>query len=473
MTQGAGSRSRSARWRILGWYVGLLAFALVAALLIQRAYLQGAVLTSTDEALNQEVEELRQLAGGINPATGEPFAGNLEAIFDTYFERNVPLSGEIVVTFVAGEPYKAGPRRPVPTELLDRWAAVDSPLRDEALTELGPLRYVAVPLLDDEDGPGGVFVAAFYMQERQATVDSTIRITALVLGSIFVLASVVAWIAAGDVLRPVRLVTDAARSISESDLTQRIPVESDDEVGRLARTFNEMLDRLEEAFATQKRFVDDAGHELRTPITVIRGQLELLGDDPAERKQTMDLVNSELDRMSRMVEDLLILARSETPDFVSTHPVDLTDFMEEIQVKVSGLVGRDVTLEKADPGVFSADAQRLTQAVSNLVRNSVEHGGADVSIKIGAILEGPDVRIWVEDDGPGIPEEVRAHMFERFYRGGPSRRSTNGAGLGLAIVRAIVEGHGGTVSLDSRPGRTRFTITLPAVPHEEEPWPES
>lgn len=451
----------------------MLAFALVAALLIQRAYLQGAVVSTTDEALDQEIEELRQLAGGINPGTGELFAGDLEAIFDTYFERNVPLSGEIVVTFVGGEPYKAGPRRPVPTELLDRWAAVTSPQRDETLTELGPLRWVAVPLLDDQEGAGGVFVAAFYMQERQATVDSTIRITALVLGSIFILASVVAWIAAGDVLRPVRLVTDAARTISESDLTQRIPVQSDDEVGRLASTFNEMLDRLEEAFATQKRFVDDAGHELRTPITVIRGQLELASDDPDERKQTMDLVNSELDRMSRMVEDLLILARSETPDFISAHPVDLYEFMQQMQVKVSGLVGREVALEKAEPGVFFADSQRLTQAVTNLVRNSVEHGGADVSVKIGAILEGSEVRIWVEDDGPGIPEEVKAHMFERFYRGGPSRRTTNGAGLGLAIVRAIVEGHGGTVNLDSRPGRTRFTLSLPAAPHEEEPWPES
>lgn len=447
--------------------MGLLAFALVAALLIQRAYLHGEVLTSTDEALDQEVEELRQLAGGINPETGELFAGNLQAIFNTYFERNVPLTGEIVIAFVDGEPYRASPRRLVPADLMDRWATTATPTRDEAATELGPLRYVAVPVKGEDGAPGGVFVAGFFLHERQQAVDDTIRITALVLGSIFVLASVVAWIAAGDVLRPVRLVTDTALTISESDLSQRIPIESDDEVGRLASTFNEMLDRLEEAFATQRRFVDDAGHELRTPITVIRGQLELLGDDPEERKQTMELVNSELDRMSRMVEDLLILARSETPDFIESHPVDLAEFMEEMRVKVSGLVGRGVTLEKADLGVFTADRQRLTQAVTNLVRNSVEHGGHDVNVVIGAVIAGDEVRIWVEDDGPGVPDEVKAHMFERFYRGGPSRRTAAGAGLGLAIVRAIVEGHGGTVGLDSRPGRTRFTIGLPCAPHEE------
>src|SRR5690606_31727254 len=146
-------------------------------------------------------------------------------------------------------------------------------------------------------------------------------------------------------------------------------------------------------------------------------QLELLGDDPEERKQTMEVVNSELDRMSRMVEDLLILARSETPDFIESHPVDLAEYKEEMRLKVSGLVGRGVTLEKADLGVFTAVRQRLTQAVTNLVRNSVEHGGHDVNVVIGAVIAGDEVRIWVEDDGPGVPDEVKAHMFERFYRG--------------------------------------------------------
>ncbi|HEX6945923.1 MAG TPA: HAMP domain-containing sensor histidine kinase [Acidimicrobiia bacterium] len=452
--------------------MGLLAFALVTALLIQRAYLGGAVRNNADEALDQEVEELRQIAAGPNPATGEAFGGDVQAIFETFFARYAPLSGEFVVTFVDGRPYKVAPSRPVPTELVDRWATLTQPERDAVNTGNGPLRYVAVPMFDETGEAGGVFVAAFYMQERQQPVDDTIRITALVLGSIFVLASVVAWIAAGDVLRPVRLVTDTARSITQSDLSRRIPVESDDEVGRLASTFNEMLDRLEEAFATQRRFVDDAGHELRTPITVIRGQLELLGDDPEERRQTMELVNSELDRMSRMVEDLLILARSETPDFIEARPIDLQDFMDEMTVKASGLAGREVTLERADPGVFTADRQRLTQAVTNLVRNSVEHGGRDVKVSIGGMLDGARVRIWVEDDGPGVPDEVRTHLFERFYRGN-NRRSGTGAGLGLSIVRAIVEGHGGSVDLQSRPGRTKFEIVLPAAPSEEEPWPES
>jgi signal transduction histidine kinase len=310
------------------------------------------------------------------------------------------------------------------------------------------------------------------MEARLDAAGDLVRLGALVYGSIFVISSIVAWVVAGGVLRPLRLLGETARSISETDLSRRIPVEGDDEIAELATTFNAMLDRLETAFATQRRFVDDAGHELRTPITVIRGQLELLGDDPEERRQTMELVNSELDRMSRMVEDLLILARSETPDFIEARPIDLQDFMDEMTVKASGLAGREVTLERADPGVFTADRQRLTQAVTNLVRNSVEHGGRDVKVSIGGMLDGARVRIWVEDDGPGVPDEVRTHLFERFYRGN-NRRSGTGAGLGLSIVRAIVEGHGGSVDLQSRPGRTKFEIVLPAAPSEEEPWPES
>lgn len=467
-------RARSARWRILGWYLILLAFALVAALLIQRTYLLGQVVSDADALLDQETEELRSLAGGINPETGEAFAGDIEAILDVYFDRNVPLAGEIMVTFIDGAPHRAGPRNmPIPADMIDVWTAVDAPIRDQVDTENGPLRYVAVPLLDQAGNPGGVFVAGFYLADRQAAANSMVRAAAIVLGSIFVLASVVAWIAAGDVLRPVRLVTDAALNISETDLSQRIPVDSDNEIGRLASTFNEMLDRLEESFATQRRFVDDAGHELRTPITVIRGQLELAGDDPEERKHAMEIVNSELDRMSRIVDDLLILARSDTPEFVEAHPIDLADFMGDMKVKVTGLIGREVRVVVADPGVFVGDPQRLTQAVTNLVRNSVEHGGDDVSVTMGGTLDGSRVRIWVEDDGPGVPEEVTEHLFERFYRGSGSRRTTSGAGLGLSIVRAIVDGHGGTIDLESRPGRTRFTLNLPAAPIEESSWPES
>jgi signal transduction histidine kinase len=209
--------------------------------------------------------------------------------------------------------------------------------------------------------------------------------------------------------------------------------------------------------------VDDAGHELRTPITVIRGQLELLSDDPVERKETIDLVTDELDRMSRIVEDLLVLARSEQPDFIETHPIDLAEFLEELSVKASALSGREITVIASTPGVFEGDRQRLTQAVMNLTRNAFEHGPPGVEVGIGGMIDGAATCIWVRDNGPGIPPDVQERLFERFYRGRQGRRSTQGAGLGLAIVRAIAEGHGGTVELESGSAGTTFMIVLPVA----------
>jgi signal transduction histidine kinase len=134
--------------------------------------------------------------------------------------------------------------------------------------------------------------------------------------------SVLAWLLADRVLRPVKTVTESARSISGGDLSRRIPVSGHDEIGLLAQTFNDMLARLETAFETQQRFVNDAGHELRTPITIVRGHLELLEDDPEDRQATLALVMDELDRMARIVNDLLILAKWEQPDFLcSFRPV--------------------------------------------------------------------------------------------------------------------------------------------------------
>jgi signal transduction histidine kinase len=455
--------------RILGWYVLLLAVALVAALLIQRAYLMRQVVSGTDRALEQEMGELRQLAGGTDPTTGEPFAGNVVAIFDTYFDRNVPLAGEAVVTVVDGAPYKTDltGSQFQGTDLMERWAALTVPERDQVATEWGPVRYLAVPLTDGEV-TGGVFVAAFFLQDQLEAVNETTRIAGLVLGSIFLLASVVAWAAAGEVLRPLRLLGDTARSIGESDLTRRIPVEGDDEIADMSRTFNDMLDRLEESFATQRRFVDDAGHELRTPITVIRGQLEVLGEDPVEREEAMRIVTGELDRMSRIVEDLMILARTEQPDFIETHPIDLAGLLDELAVKASTLSGRTVAVTSGE-GVIQGDRQRLTQAVMNLTQNAFEHGPEGVVVRIGGQVNGAMARIWVTDNGPGIPSEVAGRLFERFYRGRSVRRSSQGAGLGLSIVRAIAEGHGGTVALDTGETGTTFTLVIPAQGREDDP----
>jgi len=457
--------------RILGWYVALLAIALVAALLLQRSFLLAQTSAEANRALDQEVASLRLLAGGVDPGTGRPFAGDVAAIFDIFLARDVPHDGEAIVTIVDNRPYKSDVAGAdlARSRLVNEWTAVDESIRREVKTaEFGPVRYLAVPLSFDGDTLG-VFVAAIMMRGRLNEVDTVVRLGALVYGSIFLLASALAWIAAGRVLRPLRTLTDTAESIGETDWSRRIPVEGDDELAVLGRTFNSMLDRLEETFSTQRRFLDDAGHELRTPITVIRGNLELMGDDPEERVQTVELVTDELDRMARIVDDLLDLAKAEQPDFVQPHPFDLADLTRELAAKGESLGDRPWVVDEAADVTVVADRQRITQAVMNLMRNALEHTPAETPVSVGSRVVGDTAEIWVRDAGPGISPEDREHLFERFSRGDRAGRTTGGAGLGLAIVKSIAEAHGGRVELETAMGvGSRFAVILPIDRSAEE-----
>lgn len=458
-------RIPSARTRILGWYVLLLAVALAVGLLLQRAFLLGEVSDSVNDALDQEAGEFAQLVEvGIDPETGEPFAGDLAAVFTTFLQRNVALEGEAIVTILDGRPYRgdAGGQAYRESELIEVWSAVTESTRATVDTDLGQVRYLAVPITTDE-GQAGVFVAAMNMSTRLQSVNDLIRVGALVYGSIFLFASVAAWLVAGGVLKPLRLLGDTARSITETDLSRRIPVEGDDEIAELARTFNDMLERLEEGFANQRRFVDDAGHELRTPITVIRGNLELMSDDPEERAETVALVTAELDSMSRIVDDLLALAKAEQPDFIDAHPVDLVEFVEDIERRAAALPTGAMVVESVEPTVVEVDGQRVGQAVLNLIRNAFEHTPADTKVTLGARVQDGWLHVTVSDDGPGIPEAEQQFIFERFARGQTGKRTTSGAGLGLPIVAAIAEGHGGRIDVESGLGLgTTFTLVIPA-----------
>jgi signal transduction histidine kinase len=222
-----------------------------------------------------------------------------------------------------------------------------------------------------------------------------------------------------------------------------------------------MLDRLEHGFASQREFLDDAGHELRTPLTIIRGHLELLGDDAGQRQETLALVSDELDRMSRMVDDLLLLARQEQPDFLELTTVDVGLLTDELYAKLAALAPTDWILEGRGGGVIVADRQRLTQAVVQLAENAVRHSGPDDPVALGSSVDHREARFWIRDHGPGIAEVEQEAIFERFSRSLAVRR-WEGAGLGLAIVKAIAEAHHGRVELSSSAGAgARFTIVVP------------
>ena len=325
------------RVRILASYVLLLAVAAVASVLVVRQVLLVRLEDRIEEDLAQEVQEFRNLAGGVDPASGRPFGSDADRIFSVYLDRNVPGEGEQLLTIPRrGQPqYKATERAnllPEPS-LVSRWRDLRRTERGEIETVAGEARYIALPLLDDNRNVG-TFVVAHFTEGEREEVDEAVRIVALVAAGILVLGTAFAFAVSGRVLSPVRDLRDAARSVSGSNLRSRIEVDGDDELADLGQSFNEMLERLESAFSTQRNFIRDISHELRTPIAVVRGHIELMSEgvsDPAERAATMTLIAGELDRMSRFVNDLLLLAKSEQPDFLQLETVPLDELCEELE----------------------------------------------------------------------------------------------------------------------------------------------
>ena len=275
------------------------------------------------------------------------------------------------------------------------------------------------------------------------------------------------WLLLGRALEPVRRITRTAAAISREDLSRRIGYSGpDDEIGELARTVDAMLDRLEEAFAGQERFISDVSHELRTPLTIIKGHLQILdrkeNADPAFTRQEHALVLDELDRMNRLVADLLTLARATRNDFLRLDSVDLDALLSALVAQGPHLGDRRWTLDSLPGLSVVADQDRLTQVFLNLMQNAVRHTKPGQVIALGGTSSGEQVSLWVRDEGEGMTRETLLHVFDRFFRGSTGGAEEAGAGLGLSIVKAIVEAHGGSAAAEGRPGEgARFTIFLP------------
>ena len=449
------------RARMLTWYVVVLAVAIGASVLVVRQVLIAQFDERIHGELVQESDELRRLSRGRDPSTGEPFEGRVRRIFEVFLRRNIPSRNETFVTFVDGVPFERSFRAPPyrldrDPELVARWSELSRADRGRVSTPVGDVEYLAVPVRSG-GRTLGVFVAAIFRDAELGEIRRAVGGAAWVGLATLVIGSLLAWRVTGGVLRRVRVVADTARGAS-ADLTRRLDVTGNDEISHLALTFNEMLDQIEELLETQRRFVDDAGHELRTPITVIRGHLELLEEDPQEREHTLSLVTDELDRMQRIVNDLLVLAKAEHPDFLDLAPVPLDRLTDEVGAKARALGDRDWSVEATAAGIVIGDRQRLTQALMQLAQNAVQHTEDGAEIAIGSSMRNGEARLWVRDTGPGIPLEQRDRIFARFSRG-VGRRRSEGAGLGLAIVRAIAEAHHGRVEVESPPG-SGATVSL-------------
>lgn len=464
------------RTRLIAWCAVLMAGSLGISVLAVRQVLSLRLQERSKNNLLQEIQEFRQLLQqsaivGIASRLSLSSTGIKEtaALFDTFLSGNIPNEGEFMLALIDGQLYKSSPAA-LPESLrqdskyLNRWAKLTQPEKGELVTPTDTLHYWAEPVTIQGE-TRGVFVVIKSAAEDWQKVNETTAVMLLVTLAVSVIASAITWIAAGRVIAPLRSLTATAHSISESNVSQRIPVRGSDEIAELAITFNEMLDRLQAAFTSQRNFISDAGHELRTPITVIRGHLELLGDHPQEGAETVALVLDELERMSRLVNDLLLLAKAESPDFLTLETVEVSAFTEEVYAKAKALGDRDWQLESKASGKIVADRHRLTQVLMNLAQNAAQHTSAGDAIVLGSALTNGHVRFWVRDTGTGIAPGDRERIFERFARAANSRRRSEGAGLGLAIVKAIVEAHGGRVELESQLGKgSTFTLAVPVKP---------
>jgi two-component system, OmpR family, sensor kinase len=296
---------------------------------------------------------------------------------------------------------------------------------------------------------------------------------AFILAGLLALACALlgAYVVGSRLSRPLRRMAAVATRVNAGDLHPRMhdPGGQSDEVTVLAEAFDHMLDRLTDAFAGQRAFVADASHELRTPLTVIRGQLEVLASQrqpsDEEVRRVEGLVQAEIARISRLVDDLLLLAKTEQIEFLRIEQIDLSVYVGELWDGMSLLADRRFELGAVPVGKLRADPDRLAQALRNLMGNAIDHTTADdgvVRLRVQA-RPGERIRFLVEDDGPGIALDQRERVFHRFHRTDAARdRASGGTGLGLAIVQAIADAHGGTVTADSSPeGGARFVLELP------------
>lgn len=457
----------SAGTRVLISYLVLVVCSTVVSLVVIRQILIVLNEEQTRKSLVQEVEEFRRLVKGRNPYTGQPFRNDIATIFDVFLARNVPNHNEALITLLNGRLYKSSPTS-LPasinpdSEMINYWAKLNQPKFIKKETPAGTFLYLAEPIVTTQGR--GVFVVLNTDIYEREEVNLTIAVVGIVeaIMAAIALTSSVAWLATGRILTRLRLLTETARSISESDLTQRIPVRGEDEITELTITFNEMIERLEAAFTSQRDFIDDASHELRTPIAIVRGHLELLNDDPQEQRETLELVIDELDRMSRIVNDLLLLTKAEQPDFLNLETVQLESLTQELYFKATALGIRDWQLEALASGQIIGDRQRLTQAIMNLAQNATQHTDKNDIIALGSAITNSNAQFWVRDTGEGIALLDQKKIFKRFARGSHGRRRSEGAGLGLAIVQAIAQAHGGRVELISEPcAGSTFTIVIP------------
>jgi two-component system OmpR family sensor kinase len=344
------------------------------------------------------------------------------------------------------------------------------PVYRNVVTASIPLRVLTVPLLVGERTLGVLQVGSII-----AVIEATQRtlLSVLIIGTLIAIcvAGLAGWFTTNRALSPLEDVTQTALQITRADdLSHRIPYHGspNDEVGQLIHAFNQTLSRLETLFHTQRRFMADVGHELRTPLTVIKGNVGLMRRMGKTDEESLAGIENEVDRLTRLVGDLLLLAQAESGKLpLDKRLVELDTLLLEVmqQVRVLARDHLQLKLGEIDQILVCGDKDRLKQVMVNLIGNAISYTPAGGEVIVGVSKSENLARLTISDTGPGIPAEDLPHIFERFYRAEKSRtrsRDGKGFGLGLSIAYWIVDNHGGKIEVDSKVGQgTTFCVWLP------------
>jgi heavy metal sensor kinase len=456
---------RSIRLRLTLWYVLLLAVILAGFSAGIYVTLRHNLYSNLDDSLQTRSADLLPLVryDGAAPTLTENVSlsgGNLDEQFVRVYDNAGRLtfddSGGVGVVAVDGPAIEKALAGGTATRGID--------VNGE------PFRVRVVPIEQN-----GATVGALEVGRAADDVSDALRSLLLILGIAYpvtlALASMGGIFLAGRALAPIDKLTRLARRISAEDLSQRLDLRlPDDEVGRLARTFDDMIARLEDAFRRQRQFTADASHELRTPLTAVKGQVEVALTRPREPeayREVLQNVNEEVDRFIRLVGSLLTLARADAGQIpLSPEMVDIADLVASAVEQVRPAARqRNVALDLAPgpPVTLRADEDLLLQLLLNLLDNALKYTPAAGDVSAGWTADSAFVDLWVRDTGAGIAVEHLPHIFDRFYRADKSRsRAGGGAGLGLSICRWIAEAHGGSISVESTPGQgSTFTARFP------------
>lgn len=462
----------SLRVRLTLWY----GTALVSVLVVCGVILYGALAKALKEHVDRSLEETAAVAErSLEEHRFGPFLLYEDlsqdfpelATLDKFFQIFGP-TGQITIQ----SPNIQSREIPLSRTALEAALAGQTTFESVRFSGEPPIRLISVPVRH-----GGTLVNIVRVGTSLQPLEETLHrllIILLITMPLALLASLGGgWFLAGRALRPVGAITQAAERIAGGDLTQRLSVSTaQDEIGRLAATFNAMIGRLEASFRQIRQFTSDASHELRTPLTVLKGETELALRRPRsadDYRRVLESSLEEIDRMSRIVDELLFLSRADLGEIkMESRPVRLDQLFDDLK-RQAEVLGHEQSVQivtgMIEPATVAGDDMRLRELVLNLLDNAIKYSPPGGRVEMSVVTQDGTARLSVSDQGIGVSLEEQAHIFDRFYRTDAARAHTKkGTGLGLAICQWIVDAHHGTIEVHSEPGKgSTFTVILPLM----------